>query len=69
MTRTIPCPHCARMFGDAAALASHSKRKHRVKPERPPRIDGDSLWEIAVDAQTKHAAGEPLDALERSMRG
>lgn len=69
MTRTIPCPHCARLFGDAAALAKHAKAKHRVKPDRPRRDDDESLWEIAVEAEIKHAAGEPLDAIERSVRG
>ena len=67
--RTIPCPHCARLFADASAPANHAKRKHRVRPERPRRDEDESLWEIAVEAEIKHAAGEPLDALERSMRG
>ena len=72
---TIPCPDCARKFVDENALWQHRRYRHRlgtvVNPH--PRVagdddDDDSYALIAIEAQRKQAAGEPLEPWEEAYR-
>lgn len=63
------CDECDRPFADANAIWQHRKWKHRAKPRdnpHPARDDDEiSYAEIAIEAQRKQRAGEPLEDWEK----
>lgn len=77
---SVPCPDCARKFVDENALWQHRLWKHRRggadNPNPRPKFstdpndawDDDSEADIAITAQRKQAAGEPLEPWEEAYR-
>lgn len=65
----LRCENCDRRFVDANALWQHRKFRHKARSaDNPhPRVDDDeiSYAEIAIEAQRKQAAGEPLEDWEK----
>lgn len=66
------CDTCKRPFVDDNALWQHNKFKHSMKkadnPHPRPRDDDDGYAAIAIDAQRKQMAGEPLEPWEEPYR-
>ena len=66
---TFCCPYCPRSFADQSAVYQHARVKHRrekiahLKPARKSD-DEESMADIAVEAEQKRSAGEPLDVME-----
>lgn len=66
------CDDCKRTFVDQNALWQHRKFHHRMgkadNPHPRPRDDDDSYAAIAMEAQRKQIAGEPLEDWEQPYR-
>lgn len=68
----LGCPYCEARFSTQHQVYQHARAKHPTRAYahlRPSRDTDDdpSLAEIAIEAEWKHAAGLPLDALEESL--
>lgn len=64
------CGDCGKRCVDANALFQHRKFKHKAKsadnPKPPSKFDDEiSYAEIAIEAQRKQRAGEPLEDWEK----
>ncbi len=65
------CSRCGRSFASRDAADRHIAQKHKGKGTRVAvrRDEEESLADIAVDAERKRAAGEPLDPMEKALLG
>ena len=66
------CSRCGRSFGNRDAADRHIRDKHKGGGTRVSVIRAereDSLADVAVEAERKRAAGEPLDAMEKALIG